>query len=80
MHSIPSLVVWAEIESMVHVPQPKQPVNNFKPVQESRQRALRAYCRYTGCGVKGLGQEMIAKGMVRASAGLLGFYWTDISH
>jgi hypothetical protein len=33
-----------DIECMVHVALPKWLMNQFKPVQQSRQQALRAYC------------------------------------
>ena len=29
---------------MVHIALPKRPINQFKPVQKSRQQALRPYC------------------------------------
>ena len=44
---ISSWLVWAEIECTVHVSLPKQPINQFKPVQQSRYQVLRAYCPYT---------------------------------
>ena len=47
VHLIPSWLVWAEIECTVHVSLPKQPINQFKPVQQSRYQVLRAYCPYT---------------------------------
>ena len=40
VHLIPS---WADINCMVHVVLPKQPINQFKPVHQSNQLALRAY-------------------------------------
>ena len=43
-NSIPSRLVWTGIECMVLVALPKRPINQFKPVQQSRQKALRAYC------------------------------------
>ena len=39
---IPSCLVWSEIKCKVHVT--LRPINQFKPVQQSRQQALRAYC------------------------------------
>ena len=30
---------WADIESLVHVPLPKWPINQFQPVQQSRQQS-----------------------------------------
>ena len=46
VHSIPSWMVWAEIECKVMLPValPKQPLNQFKPVQQIREEVLRAYC------------------------------------
>ena len=44
VHSFPSWLVWAEVKFMVHVALPKQPINPFKPVQQNRKQALRAYC------------------------------------
>ena len=41
---IPSWLLLAEINSTVHVALPKPPINQFKPVQQSRQQTLRAYC------------------------------------
>ena len=41
---IPSWLVWAEIECSLHVVLPKQAMNQFKPVQQSRHQTLRAYC------------------------------------
>ena len=41
--SIPSWPVWVEIKCM-HDSLPKRPKYQFKPVQQSRQQALRAYC------------------------------------
>ena len=41
---IPYGVVWAEIEYIVHVVLPIGPINQFKPVQQSRQQTPRAYC------------------------------------
>ena len=41
--------VWVDIESTVHVVLPKRPVNQFKPVQQRKQQALRTCCsnKYT---------------------------------
>ena len=44
VHLIPTCFVWAEIECMVHVAPPKWPIKQFKPVQQSRQQALKVYC------------------------------------
>ena len=44
VHSIPSQLVWAEIECLVNYPLPKQPLHWFKPVQQRKKQALRAYC------------------------------------
>ena len=44
VNSISSLLVWEEIGYTVHVALPKQPINHFKPVQQSRQQELRSYC------------------------------------
>ena len=44
VHLISSWLVWTEIEFTVHVALPKLPISQFKPVQQSRQQALRAYC------------------------------------
>jgi hypothetical protein len=41
---IPSWLVWAEIECTVHVSLLKRPTKPFKPVQQSVQQVLRAYC------------------------------------
>ena len=38
---IPYGVVWAEIEYKVHVALPIGPINQFKPVQQSRQQTLK---------------------------------------
>ena len=43
-HSIPSWLVRAEIVYTIHVVLHKQFLNQFKPVQQSRQQALKAYC------------------------------------
>ena len=37
-------LVSAEFKCTVHVVLPKWPINQFKPVQQSRQQVLRAYC------------------------------------
>ena len=41
---------------MVHVALLKKPINQFKPVQQSRNQALKAYCpnMYTVVGLDGL--------------------------
>ena len=39
-----SWLIWAEIESKAHADLPKRPINQLKPVQQSIQHALRAYC------------------------------------
>ena len=44
VHLIHSWLVWAENECPVHVVLPKWPKDQFKPVQQSRQHELRAYC------------------------------------
>ena len=44
VHLIPSWLVCAEIELTRHIALPKQPINQYKPVQESCQQVLRAYC------------------------------------
>ena len=41
---VPLWLVWTSIECTVHVALPKWPINQFKPVQQSRQQALKAYC------------------------------------
>ena len=43
VHWIPFCLVWVENKSLVHVALPKQTINQFKPIQESIQQALRAY-------------------------------------
>ena len=35
--------MWAKIKCTVHVTLPKRRINQFKPVQQSRQQVLRAY-------------------------------------
>ena len=35
---------WAEIECTIHVAPPQPPKNQFRPVQQSRQQMLSAYC------------------------------------
>ena len=37
-------IVWAEIECTVYVSPPKQPINQSKSIQQSRQHTLKAYC------------------------------------
>ena len=44
IHLIPSCLVCSEIESTMHVALPKQPINQFKPVDKSKQQALRPNC------------------------------------
>ena len=39
-----SCIVMVEIECKVHVDLPKRPTNQFQPVWQIRQQALRAYC------------------------------------
>ena len=39
-----SLVQKSSVRYMLHVTLPKWPINPFKPVQQSRQQVLRAYC------------------------------------
>ena len=40
LHLIPSSLVWAEIKSITHFALPKQPINQFKQVQQNRQQTL----------------------------------------
>ena len=42
--------LFAEIRYMVHAALPKRPINQFKPVQQSRQQTVRAYCSKIYCG------------------------------
>ena len=44
VHLIPSFLVWEEIKFMVHVAMAQRPMNQLKPVQQSRQQALISYC------------------------------------
>ena len=44
VYLIPSWLVWAEIVYTVTVARPKRCINQFKPVQQSSQKALRTYC------------------------------------
>ena len=44
VHLIPSQLVWAEIKCMLHVDLSKWPMKQLKPVQQSRQQALKVYC------------------------------------
>ena len=44
MHSNSSWLAWAEIDWSVYVALPKQPIHQFGPVRQSRQKRLRAYC------------------------------------
>ena len=44
VHSYSSWLVWAEIECSVYVALPKRPIYQFEPVQQNRQKGLRAYC------------------------------------
>ena len=39
-HLIPFWLVWLEIKYKVHITLPKRPINQFKPVQQSRQQEL----------------------------------------
>ena len=41
---MPSWLIWEEIECTGYVALPKQPINQFRLVQQSRKQALRAYC------------------------------------
>ena len=61
VHSIPTWLDWAEIECAVYVPLPKWSINQFKPVQQSRQQALRAYCPniYTVPGIRNPGKNRL---------------------
>ena len=43
VNSIPFWLVLAEIECTAHVALPKRPINKFKPDQQRRKLALRAY-------------------------------------
>ena len=43
VHSIPSWLVWAEIDCTMHAALPKLPMIQFEPVQLIRQQALKAY-------------------------------------
>ena len=51
VHLIPSWLVWAEIECTMHLALLKRPINQFKPVLQSRQQALRAYCPNIYCAL-----------------------------
>ena len=42
--SIPSWLVWAEIECAMYFVLPKWPINQIKLVRLDRQQMLRAYC------------------------------------
>ena len=44
VHSISSWLHWTEIECTLNAALPKRSINLFKPVQQSRQKAQRAYC------------------------------------
>jgi hypothetical protein len=44
VHSIPSWLVWAEIECSLHNALSKRPNIQFKPIQQSTQQVLTAYC------------------------------------
>ena len=44
VHLIPSWLVWAEVKCSVHVALQKWPINQFKPVKQSKKQELRAYC------------------------------------
>jgi hypothetical protein len=37
---VPSWLVWADIECTMQVALPKRPINQFQPVQQSRQQTL----------------------------------------
>ena len=43
-HSIPSWLIWAEIQSALYVGLPKRPKEWVQLVQQSIQKPLRAYC------------------------------------
>ena len=47
-------LVWIDIKCAVHIALPRWPINQFKPVQQSRHQALKAYCPkiYTVPGVQ----------------------------
>ena len=36
LHSIPSWLIWPKIEYTVHIALPKRPINQFKPVKETK--------------------------------------------
>ena len=40
----PFWLVWVEIECTMHAALPRRPINQFKPVKQSRQQVLRFYC------------------------------------
>ena len=42
--------IGAEIECIMHSNLPKRPKNQINLVEQSRQQALRAYCRNIYCG------------------------------
>ena len=44
VHSIPSWLAQAKIKCTVRVFLPKESINQFKSVQQSRQQGLRSYC------------------------------------
>ena len=44
VHSIPLWLEWAEMVCALHVDLPRPPINQFKPMQQSRQQAQGAYC------------------------------------
>ena len=44
VHLLPSWLVLAEIKCTLYVTLTKRPITQFKPDQQSRQQALRAYC------------------------------------
>ena len=52
-HLIPSWLVWSKIKLIVHVALPKRRIKQFKPVQQSRQQALWAYCPNIYTVIKG---------------------------
>ena len=49
VHLISSWLGSGEIECIMHVVLPKQPINKLKVIQQSRQQVLEAYCpdKYT---------------------------------
>ena len=49
-HLIPFWLIWAKTECTVHLSLPKRPINQFKPIQKSKQQGLGAYCPNIYCG------------------------------